>query len=379
MNKKVEVITRLEDLAPLQEGWEMLRRESGTSIFTSHLWTHIWLKHFGDVFDQRVLAFWKGEELVGLAPFALQRSRLMGYPATYLGMIGNMGETSEYHDLGFPFRGAIKEAAEELVGGMRRLRWNLLQLRELRWNGMAQALFHEACAEWQCESMVSKPCPYVSLDPSRDVLEQFEARSGRRVRRIIDSLEKEGRIDFQAVRRKDMVAQSVDIYIQQHKERWAKKGGSIFHEPRQAEFLKEVTAKGAEMEELVIYEVHIDGKVASQQLCIMDGEVIRMYKIGMDDQFRSYAPGYLSVQYAMAEAQNDGFKEFDLGPGPDEYKYKVGGRDRFTYNIQGKRGSMIMMAKAAKLPLIRGMAGKVTGAPKEGAPRESEQKGKEGE
>lgn len=363
MSTKVEVMTRLEDLVPLEDGWEGLRLACQASVFTSYLWTYTWLKHFQDVVSTRVLVLRDGQGLRGIAPLVTHRSRFMRYPVTYLSLAGNMGETAEYHDLQFLYAGDHEEAARDFVKGMARIRWNLLQLRDLRWNAFADELFEQSCARWQCEKMVSRPCPFVTLDPSIDVLDQFEARSSRKVKRIIDSLDKEGRIDFVSSRTGDMVSRSIETYIRLHKARWESKGGSIFQDPRQANFLREIASKCAERRKAAVYEVHIDGKVASQQLCIMDGDIVRMYKIGMDDQFRNFAPGYLSVYFAMREAQKDGYKEFDLGPGPEEYKYKVGGKDRFTYAIQGKRGSMIMLSRASHLPGVRRVAGIVMRTP----------------
>lgn len=361
MAVKAETITQLEGLEPLRQEWDELQGESGTSVFTSHLWTSVWLKHFHDLAAPRVLAFRERGELVGMAPLAVHRARLMGYPVTYLCLVGNVGETTEYHDLGLPFRGAPQEAAAALLRGMRGLRWNMLQLRDLRWDGLAQALFERAGREWPCEALRSKPCPFVTIDPDMEILAQFEVRSSRKVRRIIDSLEGEGRICFRTGREPETVSNAVDVYVEQHRRRWASKGGSIFREERQEAFLRDIACKCAERGEMLVYEVLIDGRVAAQQFCILDGRVVRLYKIGMDDDFRPYAPGYLSVYYAMKGTQEEGYIEYDLGPGPEDYKYKVGGVDRWTYNIQGKRGSMVLLSKASRLPGVRGVAAKVAG------------------
>jgi len=362
MNVKSEIITRLEDLLPLESEWERLRLENQASIFTSPLWTTIWLKHFHDQVSTKALVLREGREMVGLAPLVTYSSTFKGYPITYLCMVGNFGETTEYHELQFLHGQDLKTAAEGFIAGMKRIRWNLLQLRDLRWNAISQEIYARAAASWQCEAIVSKDCPYVTLDPSRPILEGFEVRSGRKVKRLVDSLEKEGRIELAAIRGGEEVARSMETYIEQHKERWASKGGSIFHDPRQSGFLKEIASRGAEKGMVVVYEVRIDGEVASQQLCIKDGATLRMWKIGMNDKFRAFTPGYLSVYFGMTEAQRQGFKEYDLGPGPEEYKYKVGGVQRFTHNIQGKRGMASLLSKASR---FTGMRKPTTIAPKE--------------
>ena len=349
MNIKPEIITRIEDLLPLEREWERLRLQNQASIFTSPLWTTVWLRHFQGQVSLDALVLWQGEEMVGLAPLVTYRSRFKGYPIAYLCLVGNFGETTEYHELQFLHGGDMRSSAQGFMAGMKRLHWNMMQLRDLRWNAFSQELLAQASSVWQCEAMASKACPYVPLDPDRPILEGFEVRLGRKVKRLVGSLEKEGRIEFVAVRGGEGVARSIDTYIEQHKERWASKGGSIFHDPRQSGFLKDISSKGAEAGEIVVYEVRVDGEVASQQLCIKDGPSLRMWKIGMNDKFRALMPGFLSVYHGMSEAQKEGFKEYDLGPGPEGYKYKVGGVQRFTYNIQGKRGMAKLLSKASHL------------------------------
>ncbi len=356
MSIRPEIITRTEDLLPLEAEWEQLRLEDQASMFTSPLFTKIWLKHFQDRISLRAVVLWQGQEMVGLAPLITYRSSFKGYPMTYLCLVGNFAETTEYHELQFLHGRDLKASTQGFIAGMRKLHWNMLQLRDLRWNAISQELFAQASSAWECEAMVSKDCPYVPLDASMPVLEGFEVREGRKVKRLIDSLQKEGGIEFVAVRGRDEVERSMETYIEQHKRRWEGKGGSIFHDPRQSGFLKDIASKGAEAGVMVVYEVRVDGEVASQQLCIKDGACLRMWKIGMNDKFRALMPGFLSVWQGLSEAQKEGFQEYDLGPGPEEYKYKVGGRQRPIYNVQGKRGMTTILSKAAHLPGVNKLA-----------------------
>ena len=353
MTAKSEVVAKLGELLPLRREWEELRIKSRATVFTSPWWTCIWLKHFQGQAPPKVLVLWEGGEMTGLAPLVTYRSSFKGYPITYLCMAGNFGETSEYYDLEFLHGQGTKTAAKALVSGIKGIRWNLLQLRNLRWNSMAQAFFVQASQAWRCEDQLYHASPYVPLEPARPVLDGFEGRSGRKVKQLVESLEREERLELRTVESMDEMAGSIDTYIEQHKERWASKGGSIFHEKSQSGFLKDVALRGAEEGAVVVYEVRIDGEVASQQICVRDGGSLRMWKIGMNDRFKAYIPGYLSVYFGMLEAQRGGFTEYDLGPGEDAYKYKVGGVDRHTHNIQGKRGMVDLVSKASHLPGMR--------------------------
>jgi hypothetical protein len=350
---KVKVLRDIEEIEGLERDWQRLHSACHGVVFSSYLWTTVWLKHFGAIAPPRVVTIWKGDELIGIGPFVSYKGSFKGYPLKYLCLAGNVGETTEYHDLTLLHAEDSPEINEAFIKSIGSISWNLLQLRDLRWDQFAISLYERMRQQWQCEEMVSKTCPRATLDASKDPIEQYETRSARKVKRIIDQLDKAGRIGFRTSKSGDQVSASIDTYLAHHKVRWASKGGSIYNDPAQAAFLKDISVSCAERGEAVVYEVLIDGKVASQQLCIREGKIMHMYKIGMDDQFRSYAPGYLSVYYAMNEARKDGYAEFDLGPGPEEYKYKVGGKDRFTHNIEGKRGGMLVLSKVGRMPGVR--------------------------
>lgn len=350
---KVKVLRDIEEIQRLEPDWQRLQTASHGAVFSSHLWSMVWLRRFGDVASPLIATIWQGDELKGIAPFVSYRGSFRGYPLRYLCMVGNVGETTEFHDLGLLYDEDGPEMIEAFVESVRSVPWNMLQLRDLRWDRFATSFYEALRRRWPCEEMVSKPCPRATLDPARDPIEQFEARTARKVRRILNQLDDEGRLGHRISRTIDQVSSAMDTYIEHHKLRWASKGGSIYADPVQAAFLKDISVACARRKDAVIYEVMIDGKVASQQLCIREGQVMHMYKIGMDDQFRAYAPGYLSLYFAMNEARKEGYSEFDLGPGPEDYKYKVGGKDRFTHNIQGKRGSVALLSKASRMPGIR--------------------------
>jgi CelD/BcsL family acetyltransferase involved in cellulose biosynthesis len=55
----------------------------------------------------------------------------------------------------------------------------------------------------------------------------------------------------------------------------------------------------------------------------------------------------------MAEAQKAGFIRFDFGAGPEEFKYRLGARDRSLMRIQAKRGTVRAMAKLSSLPVVK--------------------------
>ena len=103
----------------------------------------------------------------------------------------------------------------------------------------------------------------------------------------------------------------------------------------------------------MVYEVWIDGTLASQMLCLDDGDLMRAYRVGMNNRFAEFSPGNLVAIYAMREAQEAGFVQFDFGAGPEEFKYRLGAKDVPLIRIQAKRGTVKAMAKISSLPGLK--------------------------
>ncbi len=135
-------------------------------------------------------------------------------------------------------------------------------------------------------------------------------------------------------------------------ERWKEKGGSIFSDDSMISFMKNAVIGSALSGKAAIHELWIDGSLASQMICLEDGDIMRGYRIGMSDKFAEYSPGNLISIYAMSRAKKEGFIVFDFGLGPEEYKYRLGAKDRPLVRIQAKRGMISAFAKMSSLPLV---------------------------
>jgi CelD/BcsL family acetyltransferase involved in cellulose biosynthesis len=151
------------------------------------------------------------------------------------------------------------------------------------------------------------------------------------------------------------------IYVQQHRARWKAKGGSIFDDPHMAEFIVEAAAKGAEQGYATVYEALIDGNVAAQLLCLSENDHVKAYRIGINELYLDYTPGSLVAYYAMQEMQRRGYRILDYGKGAEDFKYRMGAKDRFLLGIHARRGSVRIMSRIAAVPGVRGIVEK-TGA-----------------
>ncbi len=350
---RARTIDSTADLLAIQPEWEELRKRCGGSIFSSFDWAIEWLRHFDRVALPRVVLVEEDGELVGLAPFVVMEHRSMGIKMKKLSMVGNGAGVAELYDLGLMIMENREDVLDVIIEQMDDLDWNVLHLNEMKDDPVTQALYEQVSDRWETDELVRIPCPRTELPVSGDVMDVVSSRTKRTIRKAIGSLEEESRVGYRCVDLPEEAAEATGMYALQHMERWEEKGGSIFSNENLSSFLKDVMMATVQEGRGMVYEVWIDGSLASQMLCLEDGDVMRAYRVGMNNRYSEYSPGNLVAIYAMNEARNAGFTQFDFGAGPEEFKYRLGARDRPLLRIQAKRGTVRAMAKISSLPGVK--------------------------
>ncbi len=341
------------DLQSMQGEWETLRKMTGGSIFSSFDWSIEWLRHFDKVASPRVIFIEEDGAIVAIAPFVLVEQRAMGMKLRKLSLIGNGSGVAELYDLGILVGEDREDILDRIIEEMNKIDWNVLHLNEMTDGPVARALHSKISERWETDEQVFIPCPATDIPAEGDVMEVISSRTRRALRKISASLEAESRIRYRCVDVPKEAGEAAAMYALQHLERWEDKGGSIFTSENLSSFLKNVMVATVTEGRGMIYEAWIDGSLASQMLCLEDGDIMRAYRVGMSNRYAEFSPGNLVALYAMAEAQKAGFIRFDFGAGPEEFKYRLGARDRSLMRIQAKRGTVRAMAKLSSLPVVK--------------------------
>ncbi|MBI0583534.1 MAG: GNAT family N-acetyltransferase [Methanomassiliicoccus sp.] len=345
------------DLPSKQAEWEALRKKCGGSIFTSYDWAIEWLRHFDHTAAPRVVFIEEDGDIVGIAPFVIIEQRSMGLKLKKLSLIGNGAGVAELYDLGLLAEDR-EDVLDKIVEAMDKLDWNVLHLNEMKDGPVTQSLYRKVAERWETDEPVRMPCPATDLPAEGDIMDVVSSRTKRTLRKISGALEAESRIRYRCVDLPEETAEAASMYALQHIDRWEEKGGSIFSTESLTSFLKSVMRASAHDGRGMVYEVWIDGSLAAQMLCLEDGDIMRAYRVGMNNQFSEFSPGNLVAVHAMAEAQKAGYTTFDFGAGPEEFKYRLGARDRPLMRIQAKRGTVRAMSKISSLPGVRQLVDK---------------------
>jgi CelD/BcsL family acetyltransferase involved in cellulose biosynthesis len=353
------VVSEIGDLDPLRGPWEELRAECRGSVFSSFDWTVLWLRHFGHVASPKIILAEDNGTLRGIAPFVLSERTAMGVKIRRLSLVGTEVGAAEYYDIGMLC--ANEEVMSAIFTVIKGLNWNVLNLVDLKDTDQYRALLRRTAEEWHTEELPKVPCPVVMLPEAGDVITAISTRMRRTIRKNLSDLKREGRISFRAQESAENVRVAMRTYIQQHMTRWKPKGGSIFEDRHLSEFIVEIAGNEAERGNATVYETLIDDVVASQMFCLVERDCVRAYRIGINDQYLDYKPGNLVAYFAMQEAQRKGCRIFDFGKGAEEFKYRMGAKDRYLLGIHARRGTVRMMSRLAAVPGVRSVVEK-TGA-----------------
>lgn len=353
MDLTVRTLDNTIDLQGYQPEWEELRKRCGGSIFCSFDWAIEWLRHFDKECLPRIIMVEENGVLVGLAPLALTEQHSMGVKVRRLSLVGDGVGVAELYDLGVMVSEDREDILDKMVQEMGRLDWNVLEFNRMRDCPSARSLFQRVSRRWETEDLATVPCPGTELPSSGSLMDVISSRTKRIMVRSMTMLEEESRIRYRCVDTPNEANEATAMYALKHLAKVEGKDTGTYSSERQSSFLTDVMLSTVLEGRGMVYEAWIDGSLAAQMLCLEDGDVMRAFRVGTSDRYQEYSPSNLVALYAMNEARQAGFTFFDFGAGAEEFKYRLGARDRQLLRIEAKRGTFRAMSKISSLPGVR--------------------------
>ena len=346
-------VTSLNELSDYRDGWEELRRESGGSVFTSYLLTSLRLEHYHETVSPNILLVEDHGDISGIAPFALSRDEIMGFPIETLTFVGRDNGRPSYSSLGPLVDLSVDGVIDCLAKGMRSLDWNVLRARDMESDLGSRHFIERMEREFKGKEYVSSIGALCTFSEKEDVSEGFDRKFRREILSTIRRLELENRLKIRSTSSSDEAERAMRVYIRQHIDRWQSRGGSRFQILANAEFIVKMAVAAQENGIGTVHEVLIDDQVAGQTFVLFDGKVARAYLTGMDDSFAKYRPGRLTMYFAMADAHQRGYTVWDFGRGDDDYKMHFGAKPRPLVGVRAERGPLSGLSKLYHLPPIQ--------------------------
>ncbi|NCP87929.1 MAG: hypothetical protein CO094_10265 [Anaerolineae bacterium CG_4_9_14_3_um_filter_57_17] len=322
-----------DTLEPLAEAWNKLLAESVTNApFLRYEYLCVWWNtRGGGEWDEnaRLMVYTAEEngELLGVAPLFFANGRIW--------LLGSV-EISDHLDL----IARPQTLAAFVAALLARLEqdsaedWSALEWVNLPdWSPTLAALRTEAEQRgWHYTQEIYQPTPFISLPGDFErYLEGIDKKQRHELRRKMRRAEESGR--------------AVRWYIVTDEARLDGEIGAFLHlmthEPAKNEFLTEAMRDHMAKSLHVAFRagwlqlafLEIDGQKACGYINFDYANRIWVYNTGLDRSFMELSPGWVLLGHLLQWANEHGRAEFDFLRGDEEYKYKLGGQNRFVLRV----------------------------------------------
>ena len=319
-----ELIVEAEGLDPLTAGWDALA-VAAARPYCAPAWLLAWWRHAAPPRALlRVAVVTDDAGLIGIAPFFLGRGA--GGPT-----LRPLGAGTCLGVEPLARAGREKEVAARLVAELAGTRpapaaialegigsgspWPALLAHA--WPGRGEAWTHVR------ETVAS---PFLELTgKSADAWNPTPGSAYRGLLRKRRRLREEGA----AVRiaAGDELPAAVHAFVQLHEARWAAGGGSgVVHAGVESMLVDAARAMSGEGR-LRLFVLDLDGETIAAAVLLAAGGEVTYWLGGFDERWRTRSPSMLLLLEALEDAIQRGDRRFDLGAGPQSYKYEFADRD----------------------------------------------------
>jgi CelD/BcsL family acetyltransferase involved in cellulose biosynthesis len=325
-----ELVLRDESLEVLASEWDGLVRQTAEPLpFVTPAFQRVWLKHFQDGAELRLITAREGERLIGVAPLLLRD-----------GCVEFVGHYSicDYMDIACA-PGFERAFGERLLASLAADGCGSLDLRGLvETSPTREALLAAAPAAGYHATLEDEALsPSVELPGTWDeYLARLSKHDRHELRRKLRRLEGAGGVELRIVTAAEEAAERLETLFHlmrisnHHKEEFLAR-------PGMQAFFREMVAAMAEAGMIRFYFLTFDGQPVASVLNFDLGGQLYMYNSGYDPAYAHYAVGLMSKTLLIRDAIEQGRTCVDFLRGDESYKYDLGGKDRRIYRLVLKR------------------------------------------
>lgn len=316
----VRLFTTLTELEAIAEPWRAL---DGGVPMRGPDWLIGWARHYGADSERLfVPSVWRGDRLIGLAPWRLDRTLTAGRAVRWLGD----GEACTDHLTVLADEGVhdlvVSELADWLVDEF--AEWDLLDLDHSDADDHTLAALLDALAARGCatQSRQDDACWTIDLPSDWDEFLASQSKSHRKQlrraeRRVLES----DACTWRLVETRDELEQAWPILVDLHQRRRRSLGETgCFASPAFESFHRELAPALLERGQLRVSWVELEGRPIAAEHHFAGGGSIYAYQGGVDPEGLEDEPGRISNIATLKHAIEEGREWFDFLRGDEPYK-----------------------------------------------------------
>jgi CelD/BcsL family acetyltransferase involved in cellulose biosynthesis len=317
-----ELITRAEDLGAYIDAWDRLAVAAQRPLAAPG-WLMPWLRHAApEGAEVRAVVVREGNELVGIAPFVMERGPLGRVDLRLFGV-----PFSERREP-LAARGREEDVAAEVarVLGSSEPPATILALEGIdidsRWPDWL-ARHYPGRVRPAIARRAVLHTPTLSLD-GMSYDDWMQSKSGNfrsQMRRMRRQLADDGGVVRMTGPDSDL-DKDVDAFMRLHLGRWEERGGSGLAEVRMHDMLVDAARRLLPEERFRLWLVELEGKPIGAGLFLAAGGELSYFNGGFDEDYARYKPTLQTILSAVEDAFGRGEKRLDFGGGPQSYKQR---------------------------------------------------------
>jgi CelD/BcsL family acetyltransferase involved in cellulose biosynthesis len=332
-------VESLDGLASICAEWDELAAAAGRP-FSAPAWALSWWEHLRPEGARlRVLVAELDDGLAGLVP-------LHAVGRVYRPLGGELAPVEPLARVGL--EGRVAEAASELLAAAEP-RVEAIELGEHGsgpdWAGMLSRGWPGGRAAWRWVE-AEAPAPQVDFGDGFEAWMSGKSKSFRRDIRSSRRKLEEGGGTFRYAT-EETLESDVREFLRLHRMRLADRGGSSIPEGEGVERM--LIAVGLDLlpsGRFRLLCLDLDGEVIAADLLLAAGEEVSAWNSGFDDTYRDFSPIMQCLVHALADAADRGERSMNLGPGDQDYKYRLSGSEDCIR-------SSVIAPRGASYPLVR--------------------------
>jgi CelD/BcsL family acetyltransferase involved in cellulose biosynthesis len=164
--------------------------------------------------------------------------------------------------------------------------------------------------------------PRLCVEPGASLRTQVSSSHHRGISRIRNRMVREGLEPRIAHLRTSaevaaVLAQMEDVYRRRDLDVGRRPALDV---PAHRAFFRRVVERHAELGELCVTVLELEGRLAAYTLCFVDGAAFRMWNCRFDPAWARFSPGKLAMDESVAHALDTGATEYDFMRGAEPYK-----------------------------------------------------------
>jgi CelD/BcsL family acetyltransferase involved in cellulose biosynthesis len=305
------------------------------TAFADPAWVLAWWKNYGEGHEPWSLMLEdRGGSLRGLALFALRQSHL-ARTLTFAGGSWNGLETlicapgSETE-----FSGSLMEALTE-----RRHEWDVWRIQRLRTDSVLAHTLLGGGGKLRAAAHDLRLQPFLELPKDVDAFEaRFGAKQRNTQRRKWRKLTELGATP-RLVTDPEEVETTLRLLLDLRRQRAITQDQRYKHMDARYERFLLAAVRRLLPDRARLWTLELDGQMLASRLNLIQGTREHSYLLGLGDDHANLSPGNSLELHAINEAIRQGRTELELGPGRDDYKYRLGARDREVTRLVVSSGS----------------------------------------